>query len=132
MLPHSEQTKLESFDQKASSLAVKNTSVVLVSFLHMEMCRYSYFYYTQMIQLILAISNCTVRGYFSLTWKDSVTHMHGLLVYLKDVLSSHGPICRELSELLFIFSTDFTSLSVLFLFPLSITFCMHSFWCYFI
>ena len=31
--------------------------------------------------------NFSVRGYLSLTWKDSSTHMHGLAVYVKERLS---------------------------------------------
>ena len=36
-----------------------------------------------MIQLILPIS---VKGYLNLIWKDSVTDMHGLAVYVKEGL----------------------------------------------
>ena len=38
---------------------------------------------TWMIQLILPIS---VKGYLNLIWKDSVTDMHGLAVYVKEGL----------------------------------------------
>ena len=60
-------------------------------------------------------SNFSVRGYLPLIRKDSSTHMHGLTVYVKKGL----PFARYLS---LENSTDFTSLSVLLLFPLSITF----------
>ena len=58
--------------------------------------------------------NFSVRGYLPLIQKDSSTHMHGLAVYVKEGLP---------------FARDFTSLSVLLLFPLSITFflVMHGF-----
>ena len=59
--------------------------------------------------------NFFARGYLPLIRKDSGTHMHGLAVYVKEGL----PFARELSLM---FSTGFTSLSVLLLFPPSITF----------
>ena len=70
--------------------------------------------------------NFSVRGYLPLIQKDSSTHMHGLTVYVKEGL----PFARDLSvvnsylccRFLLMFSTGFTSLSVLLLFPLSITF----------
>ena len=37
--------------------------------------------------------NLSVRGYLPLIWKDSVTHMHGLAVYVKEGL----PFARDLS-----------------------------------
>ena len=37
--------------------------------------------------------NFSVRGYLPLIWKDSMTNMHGLAVYVKEVL----PFWRELS-----------------------------------
>ena len=60
--------------------------------------------------------------------KDSITHMHGLAVYVKEGLSS-----RKLWRFLLTFLTGVTSLNVFLLFPVSIT-CvvMHSFWFYFI
>ena len=45
---------------------------------------------TWMTQLIMAIS---LRGYLSLIQKDSTTHMHGLVVYVKEGL----PFARDLS-----------------------------------
>ena len=82
--------------------------------------------------------NFSVRGYLPLIQKDSSTHMHGLTVYVKEGL----PFARDLSvvnsylccRFLLMFSTGFTSLSVLLLFPLSITFFsfVHGFWFYFI
>ena len=75
--------------------------------------------------------NFSVRGYLPLIRKDSSTHMHGLAVYVKEGL----PFTRDLSlensadSYLSYLSTCFTSLSVLLLFSLSITFfvIMHSF-----
>ena len=70
--------------------------------------------------------NFSVTGYLPLIRKDSSTHMHGLAIYVKEGL----PFARDLS---LENSADsylcFTSLSVLLLFPLSITFfvIMHSF-----
>ena len=37
--------------------------------------------------------NFSVRGYLPLIWKDSSTHMHGLVVYVKEGL----PLARDLS-----------------------------------
>ena len=72
--------------------------------------------------------NFSVGGYLPLIRKDSSTHMHGLPVYVKEGL----PFARELSlencRFLLMFSTCFTSFSVLLLFPLSVTFIiMHGF-----
>ena len=67
-----------------------------------------------------------MRGYLPLIRKDSTTHMHGLAVHKKEGL----PFTRDLSlENSLLFSTGFSSLSVLLLFPLSITFFvfMHDF-----
>ena len=62
-----------------------------------------------MTQLILAIFS--VRDYFLLIRKDSVTHMHGLAVYVKEVLSFAWDLSLENS-------LD-TPRSVLLLFPQS-------------
>ena len=59
----------------------------------------------------------SVRDYLPLIRKDSSTHMHGLAVYVKE-----GLISRKLCRFLLMFLTGFTSLSVLLLFPLLITF----------
>ena len=71
--------------------------------------------------------NFSTRVYLPLIQKDSSTHMHGLAVYVKEGL----PFARDLSleNFLLMFSTGFTSLSVLLLFPLLITFFVfvHSF-----
>ena len=72
--------------------------------------------------------NFFVRGYRPLIWKDSSTHIHGLPVYVKERL----PFAQDLS-LLCMFLTGFTSLSVLVLFLLSVTFfsfvhCFYSIW----
>ena len=67
--------------------------------------------------------NFSVRGYLPLIRKDSSTHMHGLAVYVKEGLPfAWGLISRKLCRFLFMFSTGFTSLSVLLLFPVLITF----------
>ena len=58
--------------------------------------------------------NFSVRGYLPSIQKDSSTHMHGLPVYVKEGL----PFAWNLS----MFLTGFTSLGILLLFPLSITF----------
>ena len=55
--------------------------------------------------------NFSVRDCLPLIWKDSILHMHGLAVYVKE------GFCRFLLT----FSTGFTSLSVLLLFPQLIT-----------
>ena len=71
-----------------------------------------------------------MTGYLPPIRKDCTIHMHGLAVYVKEGL----PFPRDLSlensvNSYFLFSTGFTSLSALFLFPLSITFfvLMYSF-----
>ena len=68
----------------------------------------------------------SVRGYLPLIWKDSNTHMHGLAVYVKEGLPFVWDLSLEnsLCRFLFTFSTGFTSLSVLLLFLLLITFFM--------
>ena len=79
--------------------------------------------------------NSSVRGCLPLIRKDSSTHMHGLAVYVKEGLPfCTGLISRKLCRFLLMFSTGFTSLSVLLLFPLSITFFIfvHGFQFYFI
>ena len=64
----------------------------------------------------------SVRGYLPLIRKDSSTHMHGLVVYVKEGLPFAQDLSLENSADSYLFSTGFTSLSVLLLFPLSITF----------
>ena len=56
------------------------------------------------------------------------THTHGLAVYVKGLPFAHG-LSLENSADSYLFSTSFTSLSVLLLFPLAITFFifMHGF-----
>ena len=74
----------------------------------------------------IASDKFSVIGYLPLIQKDS-THMHGLAVYVKGFLL-HGTYLYKTLQIL-MFSTGFTSLSVLLLFPLEITFFafMHSF-----
>ena len=66
--------------------------------------------------------NLSVRGYLPLIRKYSGTYMHGLVVYVKERRPFERDLSRKLCRLLLTFSTCFTSLSVLLLFPLSITF----------
>ena len=72
--------------------------------------------------------NFSVMRYLLLIRKDSTTHMYGLVVYVKEGLPFARNLCLENSADSY-FSTGFTSLSVLLLFPLSITFFvfMHGF-----
>ena len=72
--------------------------------------------------------NFSVRGYLPLIQKDSSTHMHGLTVYVKEGL----PFAWDLSLENFADSYlcfRMASLSVLLLFPLSMTYVVfvHSF-----
>ena len=79
--------------------------------------------------------NFSVRGYLSLTQKDSATHMHGLTVYVKEQL----PFPRDLSlensaDSYLCFRLAILHSVSYFFFPLSITFFIseHAFWFYFI
>ena len=76
--------------------------------------------------------NSSVRGYFPLIWKDSATHIYGLIVYVKENLPFAWDLSLEKCRLLLMFLTGFTSLSVLLLFLVLITFffSMYSFWFY--
>ena len=65
--------------------------------------------------------NLSVRGYLPLIRKESTTYMHDLEVYMEDPFCT-GLVYRKLCGFLSMFSTCITSLSVLFLFPLLITF----------
>ena len=74
--------------------------------------------------------NFSVRGYLPLIRKHSSTNMHGLAVYVKEGLPFAWDLFLENSaDSLLMFSTSFTSLSVLLLFHLLITFFIfvHSF-----
>ena len=73
--------------------------------------------------------NFSVRGYLPFIRKDSSTHMHSLAVCEGRTSFCTGLISRELCKFLLMFSTGFTLLSILLLFPLSITFFIftHSF-----
>ena len=73
--------------------------------------------------------NFYVRGYLPLIRMDFTTHMHALAVYVKEGLPFVQELSLENCGFLLMFSTGFISLSVLLLFPLSITFFvfMHGF-----
>ena len=62
--------------------------------------------------------NFSVRGYLPLIWKDSSTHMYGLRVYVKEGLPFAQDLSLENSADSFLYSTGFTSFSVLLLFSL--------------
>ena len=66
--------------------------------------------------------NFSVTGYLPLIRKDSLTHMHGLAVYVKEGLPFASYLSLENCVFLRMFSTGVTSHSVLLLFSLSITF----------
>ena len=66
--------------------------------------------------------NFFMRSYLPLILEDSTTHMKGLAVYVREAIHLHSFIFRKLCRFFFMFSTGFTSLSVLLLFSLSITF----------
>ena len=66
--------------------------------------------------------NFSLRCCLLLLRKDPITHMHGFAVYVKEGLPCTRPISRKLRGFLLMFLTNFTSLSVLLLFPLSIIF----------
>ena len=78
--------------------------------------------------------NFSVRAYLCLIQKNSSTHMHGLTVYLKEGLLFAWDLSLENCRFLLMFLTDFTSLSIVLLFPLLITVFvfMQNFWFYFI
>ena len=76
--------------------------------------------------------NFFVRGYLPLIRKDSSADMHGLAVYVQEGLPLARDLSLENSADFYLFSSGFTSLSVLLLFPLSNTFIfVHGFWFYF-
>ena len=67
--------------------------------------------------------NFSVKSYLPLIQEDSSTHMHGLAVYLKEGLPFAWDVSLENSaDSLIMLLIGFTSLIVLLLFPLSITF----------
>ena len=71
----------------------------------------------------IACDNFTVSAYLPLTEKDYVTHMQGIEVYVK----------KELLLLVTCPSNNFTSsLLLLFFWPITVLFVVHSFWCCFI
>ena len=52
--------------------------------------------------------NFSVRGYLPLIQKDSVIHMHGLAVYVKEGLPFVSDLSLENSPHSYLFSTSFT------------------------
>ena len=71
----------------------------------------------------------SMGGYLPSIRQDSSTHMHVLAVYVKEGLPFAQDLSLENSAGSYLFSTCFISLSVLLLFPQSITFffIMHGF-----
>ena len=63
-----------------------------------------------------------MNGYLPLIQRDCITHMHGLTVYVQKGLPFAQDLSLENSADSYLFSIEFTSHSVLLLFPLSITF----------
>ena len=55
-------------------------------------------------------------------WKDSITHRHGIAVYVKEELSFPQDFSLKNCGFLLLFWTAFTSPSALLLLPISITF----------
>ena len=76
----------------------------------------------------------SVSSYLPLIRKDSLTHIAwSCSLCERRAFFCTGLISRKLWGFLLMFSTSFTSLSVLLLFPILITFViMHGFWFYFI
>ena len=66
--------------------------------------------------------NFFVRCYVPLIRKNSSTHIYGLAVYAKEGLPFAWNLSLEHCRFLLMFSTGFTSFSVLIIFRLSITF----------
>ena len=67
-------------------------------------------------------SNFYVRDYLPLIRKDSSNHIHGPTVYVREGLPFAQDLSLENFTVSNLFLIGFTSLSVLLLFPLSITF----------
>ena len=78
--------------------------------------------------------NFSVRGYLPLMRKDSINHAWSCSLCERRTSFHMGFISRKLCGFLLMYSTGFTSINVLFLFRISITFfvIMHSFWFYFV
>ena len=74
-------------------------------------------------------SNFSVQGYLSLIRKDSITHVHGLAVYVKEGLNFAQDLSLENSADSYLCFRLALLHSVLLLFPLSVTFFdfMHGF-----
>ena len=78
--------------------------------------------------------NFSLRGYLALIWKDSITHMHGLAVYVKEGLSLYRTYLEKTLQILtYVFDWIYFT-QYLTCFPLSITsfIVVYSFWFYFI
>ena len=67
--------------------------------------------------------NFSVRTYLPLIWKDSVTHMHGLTVYVKKGLPFDRNLSLEISADCCVFDWLYL-IQCLLLFSLLITFCV--------
>ena len=108
--PNRKETKLRSNDQVACfciSRQKYHSSFSAISYMSLSS--------TSITQLILAIS-LWLAIYLPLTRKDSITHMHGLAVYVKEGLCK-GLVSRKLYWLLLMFLTGF---GVILLYLLSI------------
>ena len=80
---------------------------------------------------IIDSENFSARRYLPLIRKDSSTDMNGLKVFVKEGISFRTEtISRKLCRFLLRFLAGFTSLSVVLLFPLMITFILfvRNFW----
>ena len=64
----------------------------------------------------IGYGSLSVRGYLSLIWKDSTTYMHGLSDFVNEGLPFTRDISLKNSVDCIMFSTSFTSLSILILF----------------
>ena len=71
-------------------------------------------------------SNITVTGYIPLIWKNSVTHIHNLAVYV-------GTVIRKVQDFLFVFFLNgFTSFVLHIFLSITVFAFVHGYSCYFI
>ena len=78
-----------------------------------------------MTQSILAIS---VRGYLTLIWKDSIIHMHGLAVYVKQGLPFAQDLSLENSEDSYVFDWLYLSRCLTYLSSINDLLCCYAPW----